>query len=316
MKTNVPFKLLSLLIPVFIIFLAVSLSNCKGHVEIFGVTDSIENCSAPYIVYFYADAEHRTKDLEYTWDFGDGTESHDQEPMHKYTDYGIYKVTLSIKQNKSFDSKSISLYLTEDSTSAYSDFDYASYSDSLWAPANVEFQNYSKHATSFLWEFGDGDTSTVKNPTHIYQSQGTYTCLLNAMCHGDTSKFSRPIVIKAPPHKIDILDVTIWMPDTYLGTDVWVNLYYAGNNEGGSSTANSVSSFPITFNMSHTLFAFNGIYDSSLLEFELWSSANDGNPEKIFYISSQELQNLYYPTTIGLDDGYGFKYEAKLGYRQ
>lgn len=317
MKSNVQIKLLSLLIPLFAIFLAISLSDCKGHVEIFGITDSIENCSAPYVVYFYPDAKHRTKDLEYTWDFGDGSESHDQEPVHIYQEGKIYKVTLSIKQNKSFDSKSISLYLTADSTAAYSDYDYASYSDSLWAPAQVEFQNYSKHATSFLWEFGDGDTSSVKSPTHVFQSQGTYTCLLNAVCNNDTSKFSRQIVIKPAPSDILVDEVTVWLPDKFLGADVWVNLWYADHHEEESSHTNSTASFPVTFTITRNLYWFNGLYNADNLEFEIWSSLDGSAPITIFKIEARDLQSDYYPTLISFpDDGYGRKLEAKLEYRQ
>ena len=315
MKTNVQLKLLSFIIPVFVIFLAVSLSNCKGHVEIFGITDSVENCSAPYVVYFYPDAEHRTKDLEYTWDFGDNTNSHDQEPVHIYQEEGIYKVILSIKQNKSFDSKSITLYLTADSTAAYSDFDYASYSDSLWAPANVEFQNYSKHTTSFLWEFGDGDTSTVKNPTHVFESQGTYTCLLNAICNSDTSKFSRQMIIKPAPHKIDIFDVTVWMPDSYINSDINIDIYYNGHLDAWPGIS-KISGFPKTFEVGETLFLFDGVYNSDELVYKIYSSYGDGTAEATFVIKSRDLQLDYYPTLLYFDDLEGIKLESAIGYRQ
>ncbi len=316
MKTNVQFKLFSFIIPVFLIFLALSLTHCKGHVEIHEIIDSVKNCSAPYVVYFYADAEHRTKNLEYTWDFGDGSQSHDLEPVHIYNEEGIYPVTLSIKQNKSFDSKTLNLYLTADSTAVYSDWDYASYSDSLWAPARVEFQNFSKHATSFLWEFGDGDTSTVKSPVHIFENAGTYNCLLNAICNSDTSKFSRQMTIKPAPHKIDIFEITVWLPETYIGSDVWVDTWYAGHHEKESSSTGSTSTFPVTFTMNYTLFWFNGAYDQSNLEFEIWSNLDNSAPITTFRIESRDLQSDYYPTLISFDDGYGRKLEATLGYRQ
>ena len=43
--------------------------------------------------------------------------------------------------------------------------------------------------TSWLWRFGDGDSSTVQNPTHIYLTGGTYvvTLTINGLCtHTDT----------------------------------------------------------------------------------------------------------------------------------
>jgi len=316
MKTNIHLKLLSFFIPIFVTILFISLSNCKGHVEIYGITDSVKNCSAPYVVYFYPDAKHRTKELEYSWDFGDGTTSEKHEPVHIYQKGGIYQVTLSIKQNKSFDSKSISLYLTADSTAAYSDWDYASYSNSLWAPANIIFQNYSKHATSFLWEFGDGNTSVDKNPTHVFETQGTYTCLLNAICNGDSSKFSRQIIIKEPPTDILIDEVTVWLPDRYLDAAVWIDLWYANQHETESEHTNSTQKFPVIFPFNpHNLTWFNGTYNQDNLEFEIWSSLDNTAPITTFRIEARDLQSDFYPTLISFDDGYGRKLNAKIEYR-
>ncbi|MBO7133071.1 MAG: gliding motility-associated C-terminal domain-containing protein [Bacteroidales bacterium] len=47
------------------------------------------------------------------------------------------------------------------------------------APYNVQFENTSQ-GTSFLWNFGDGTTSTQTNPSHTYTNGGTYTVMLIA----------------------------------------------------------------------------------------------------------------------------------------
>ena len=47
-------------------------------------------------------------------------------------------------------------------------------------PASVVFANNSVNATSYLWDFGDGNTSTVMNPVHAYNAAGTYTIQLIA----------------------------------------------------------------------------------------------------------------------------------------
>lgn len=39
----------------------------------------------------------------------------------------------------------------------------------------VQFSNCSKGASYYLWEFGDGETSMEEEPSHIYDSAGTYT---------------------------------------------------------------------------------------------------------------------------------------------
>ena len=48
------------------------------------------------------------------------------------------------------------------------------------APAMVNFNNTSTNAGSFTWNFGDGNTSTAVNPTHTYQSLGTFNVSLIA----------------------------------------------------------------------------------------------------------------------------------------
>jgi PKD repeat protein len=46
------------------------------------------------------------------------------------------------------------------------------------APLNVDFSDQSFEATSWVWDFGDGAGSTEQNPSHTYNSAGTYTVSL------------------------------------------------------------------------------------------------------------------------------------------
>jgi len=59
------------------------------------------------------------------------------------------------------------------------DFD-ANYTENCAAPFTVNFQNYSINGSNFEWDFGDGNTSTVVNPTHTYTSLGDFTVSLYA----------------------------------------------------------------------------------------------------------------------------------------
>ncbi|WP_375562774.1 PKD domain-containing protein [Bernardetia sp. OM2101] len=56
----------------------------------------------------------------------------------------------------------------------------------------VRFRDNTSEATSWLWEFGDGTTSTERNPSHTYNTQGDYTVSLTirtaAGCQGRASK--------------------------------------------------------------------------------------------------------------------------------
>lgn len=47
---------------------------------------------------------------------------------------------------------------------------------------NIRFQNFSiGHKLRYLWDFGDGSTSTEKSPFHTYKNEGFYTVRLNVL---------------------------------------------------------------------------------------------------------------------------------------
>jgi len=43
-----------------------------------------------------------------------------------------------------------------------------------------DFSNSSLNATAYFWDFGDGDTTSLENPTHTYSANGTFTVTLHA----------------------------------------------------------------------------------------------------------------------------------------
>jgi Zn-dependent metalloprotease len=56
-------------------------------------------------------------------------------------------------------------------------------------PADVTFTNKSFNGINYLWDFGDGTTSTANNPTHTYTEEGNYTVTLyvdGGECGSDT----------------------------------------------------------------------------------------------------------------------------------
>ena len=48
------------------------------------------------------------------------------------------------------------------------------------SPATITFQNTSQNADTYLWRFGDGDSTTITNPTHTYDTHGDYMVTLRA----------------------------------------------------------------------------------------------------------------------------------------
>ncbi|WP_160139269.1 PKD domain-containing protein [Chryseobacterium sp. c4a] len=55
--------------------------------------------------------------------------------------------------------------------------------------STVKFTNKTKNATTYLWDFGDGTTSTQENPEHIYTTTGNYQVKLTSnSCNTNTTK--------------------------------------------------------------------------------------------------------------------------------
>ena len=73
----------------------------------------------------------------------------------------------------------------------------------------TDFRNYSGPYAEYSWDFGDGETSTLASPTHIYDATGEYQVTLTATKAGATSTFSDKITIKGPEIKIEG-DFTDW----------------------------------------------------------------------------------------------------------
>jgi PKD repeat protein len=60
----------------------------------------------------------------------------------------------------------------------------------------VTFTNASTNATDFLWNFGDGSTSTLESPTHTYSETGIFTVSLTASGEGGDDTFTMQITIE------------------------------------------------------------------------------------------------------------------------
>jgi PKD repeat protein len=120
------------------------------------------------------------------WDFGDGNTATSQNPVHTYSSLGSYPVQLIV--TNSFGTDTVDVMVVLGNTQITCDFT-ASLTQFCSVPAFVSFTNLSQYVGNFLWDFGDGTTSTLENPTHTYGVLGDYTVTLIVsalLCEGDT----------------------------------------------------------------------------------------------------------------------------------
>ncbi|HVF96778.1 MAG TPA: PKD domain-containing protein, partial [Flavisolibacter sp.] len=156
-------------------------------------------CKPPLTVNF---GNNSTNAVSWLWNFGDGSTSTQQNPSHLYTGYGSFTVTLVV-------------------TNA------SGCNDTLVQPAYVQVQkpvirfptlpqlgcvpftttlsaniNTLDNVTSYLWEFGDGGTSTLATPTHTYTAQGNYKVKLTVTTSTgctETDSLNNAVVIGRVP---------------------------------------------------------------------------------------------------------------------
>ncbi|GAB4298661.1 MAG: T9SS type A sorting domain-containing protein [Marinilabiliales bacterium] len=120
------------------------------------------------------------------WNFGDGNTDTIQHPQHIYASLGSYDVTLIVSNSFGTDTITYTVQITGGSLNADFTADYLTFCS---APATVNFTNMTDYATGFYWDFGDGNTSTLENPQHTFDADGSYNIMLIAsslLCENDT----------------------------------------------------------------------------------------------------------------------------------
>ena len=133
----------------------------------------------------------------WNWDFGDGNTSTDQNPTHIYSAAGNYTVNLTASNLNGTNSTFANIIVSEPPVLPVADF--SSNVISGYAPLSVQFTDSSENATGWNWDFGDGNTSTEQNPTHIYSSVGNYAVNLTVSNeNGTNSAFTDITVLEQP----------------------------------------------------------------------------------------------------------------------
>jgi len=134
----------------------------------------------PLVVAFTDLSTSHSGIVSWLWDFGDGQTSNEQNPAHTYAGDGVYTVTLTVTEaDEDTDTETKVGYITVSDTGPTADFSASPVSGD--EPLTVVFTDLSSSydgITSWLWEFGDGQTSTEQNPAHTYAGDGVYTVTL------------------------------------------------------------------------------------------------------------------------------------------
>jgi len=143
----------------------------------FTANDTIPTCGSKIVTFTNSTVLGTTGAGTYYWDFGDGSSSTTSNPVHTYSNPGTYSVSLVATNSggcsRLFIKPSYITILPKPTTGFT-----ATNNNSCTAPVTVSFSNSTTGATGYLWQFGDGDTSTLANPNHTYLSTGSFSVRL------------------------------------------------------------------------------------------------------------------------------------------
>lgn len=116
---------------------------------------------------------------DFTWDFGDGTRITTNAPIvpHTFAATGTYNVKLYLDDTTYCNSPDSVVQQLRVASVLVAQFETPAIGCS---PYTAVFNNTSLGGQQFLWDFGDGTTSTQAYPTHLYTNTGTYTVRLTA----------------------------------------------------------------------------------------------------------------------------------------
>ena len=133
------------------------------------------------------------------WDFGTGDQSTSQNPGYQYTAAGTYTVSLTVTGPGGQDT----LTLTDEIV--VSDVPEAGFTRSASTVAFGAAVDFTDTSTGdpyqWFWDFGDGETSNARNPSHVFTAPGAYQVMLVATnaCGADTLVDPGSLIVQAPP---------------------------------------------------------------------------------------------------------------------
>jgi PKD repeat protein len=270
-------------------------------------------CTAPCAVLFENKSQNATT---YLWDFGDGSTSTETNPTKTYNVGGTYTVKLTSTGNggSASSSKQVLIQASQQSQLPSASFSYTG--GGCMAPCAVTFTNTSSNASTYLWDFGDGTTSSATNPTKTYTYGGTFTVKLKAINNSGNNETTKTVNIAPAATKAKITKVTItsmpftdgngigWDNIPPSGPDLFFNIEDQNNNvlfNGESARINDISqsSLPVFWNFTtpYSITNFNNFIFITAYDYDPLD-ANDEIGYVSFLMSNYTSGTNPYPTSI------------------
>ncbi len=230
--------------------------------------------------------ENKTPNTALTlWNFGDGTVSTQNNPEKVYSQAGNYKVSLEVTDSSGCTVKK------EAEKTIHALKPLVGFKADTFAcvGAQIKFTNFTPNAESYLWSFGDGETSTQKNPYHVYKNNGRYDVKLTAFGDGCDSTIFMKEYVHVDTLKVDFemtaASQTLVPPFlfTFKNKTKTAGLKYMWDFGDGytEASANPVHIYntPGNFNVRLIAYAKNGCSNSMVMENSIQMGTSMSNGE-------------------------------------
>ncbi|MEN9548553.1 MAG: hypothetical protein RIR12_1144 [Bacteroidota bacterium] len=213
-------------------------------------------------------ATHPFKDTSFVWDFGDGSPliKANKNPAisHQYAAAGTYNVRLLLNDTTYCNSPEDTVLRLQVAINVVA---------GIAAPSIVcinkpaQFTSTSTGVETYLWDFGDGFTSTDENPVHTYTTAGPFTVRLTVFntgsCNGSDTRTFNITVFDTPTALASFAPVPpqVNTPTVFTNTSLNAVRYKWVFGDGDSLEVNSLQSVSHQYNATGTfnakLIAFN-----------------------------------------------------------
>jgi PKD repeat protein len=138
----------------------------------------------------------------WSWNFGDGGSSTQQNPSYTYNTPGLYTVVLTATNTGGSDAETKTAYINV-TVVPVPVANFSGTPTSGDVPLTVQFTDQSTNSpTSWSWNFGDGGSSTQQSPSHTYNSPGVYTVILTATNAGGSDAETKTGYITVDPSSV------------------------------------------------------------------------------------------------------------------
>ena len=245
----------------------------------------------------------------YSWNFGDGTSSTSTNPSHVYSAAGTYTATLTVTDNSGATSTA-SVVITVSSAPVLTNIvpvasTTGTTPTSGTAPLVVSFVGSNSYDSdgsivSYLWNFGDGTSSTSSNVSHTYSAAGTYTATLTVTDNSGAKATSSiiitvsavPVVTTSKTLRVSSMEIN-WVK--YTSTTGYVSCKISVLDQAGKAVSGATVSVSATGFVTGTATATTDRNGTVIINSSKLSSTTTGST--IFTVNGLSLSGYSYDAT-------------------